>query len=189
MAPLDKITEIAQHFAGLSTKPGDVVIDATAGNGLDTFFLAKKVGKGGKVYSFDIQKEALQKTRDRLSNAGLNQRVELIHTGHEDMATYVTEKVSVVMYNLGYLPGGNKEITTKSYTSIRSLEQALNLLKNSGLVTIVLYPGHEEGCLECKEIISYTANLAANDYLVYHLQVTNRPGNPPELLLIKKTFS
>lgn len=189
MVSLGKITEIAQHFAGLAIEPGDSVIDATAGNGFDTLFLADSVGREGKVYAFDVQDKALQITAEKLQKAGFNDRVKLIHSGHERMAAFTSEKVSVVMYNLGYLPGGNKEITTKSRTSIESLEQALSLLKKDGLITIVLYPGHEEGCLESKEIIKYTADLTSNDYLVYHLRVVNRPGNPPELLVIKKSFS
>lgn len=189
MVALDKITEIAQHFAGLAIEPGDSVIDATAGNGSDTLFLADRVGTEGKVYAFDLQDKALQITADKLQKAGFYDRVKLIHSGHEKMAAFASENVSVVMYNLGYLPGGNKEITTKSSTSIESLEQALNLLTNGGLITIVLYLGHEEGYLESKEILRYTADLASNDYLVYHLQVANRSGNPPELLVIKKSFS
>lgn len=189
MLPLDKITEIAQHFAGLAIEPGDSVIDATAGNGSDTLFLADRVGTEGKVYAFDLQDKALQITADKLQKAGFNERVQLIHSGHERIAAFTFEKVSVVMYNLGYLPGGNKEITTKSSTSIESLKQALKLLKNDGLITIVLYPGHEEGDLENKKILRYTADLASSECLVYHLRVANRSGNPPELLVIKKSFS
>lgn len=189
MVSLDKITEIAQHFAGLAIEPGDFVIDATAGNGFDTLFLADRVGAEGKVYAFDVQDHALQITADKLQKAGFSDRVKLIHSGHERLADFTSDQVSVVMYNLGYLPGGNKEIITKSSTSIESLGQGLNLLKNEGVITIVLYPGHEEGYLESKEIIKYAVDLASNDYLVYHLRVVNRFGSPPELLVIKKSFS
>lgn len=189
MVTMGKTTEIAKHFAGLAIEPGDSVIDATAGNGFDTLFLADVVGREGKVYAFDVQDKALQITADKLQKAGLSDRVMLIHSGHERMAAYISKKVSVVMYNLGYLPGGNKTITTKSSTSIESLKQALGLLKNNGLITIVLYPGHDEGYLESIEIIKYTEGLVSNDYQVYHLRVVNRSGSPPELLVIKKSFS
>ncbi|KNY25363.1 rRNA methylase [Pseudobacteroides cellulosolvens ATCC 35603 = DSM 2933] len=95
----------SHEIVDMVVKEGDTVVDATAGNGNDTVFLAKLVGEKGKVYAFDIQEMALQKTREKLVSQGLTQRVELIRDGHENMSKYISEPVSVVMFNLGYLPG------------------------------------------------------------------------------------
>ena len=49
------------------------------------------------------------------------------------------------MYNLGFLPGGNKEITTLAKTTMKSIEDGLELLDSNGIMTIAVYRGHAEG--------------------------------------------
>lgn len=188
MPRLDSITDMAHYYAGMVIKAGDTVVDATAGNGLDTIFLAQKVGSTGRVISFDIQQEALAITAGKLKAEGLEQRVDLIQKGHEFIENNVTVPLSVVMFNLGFLPGGDKRITTKGKTTISGLKQSLNLLEAGGLITIVLYPGHDEGKNEKAEVLATCKILPAAIFAVLHVTVCNRANNPPELVVIQKNL-
>ena len=65
----------AHYLVQKVLKPGDWAIDATAGNGKDTLFLAKTVTKSGQVFAFDIQDQALEMTRNLLAvNNALTRR-------------------------------------------------------------------------------------------------------------------
>ena len=46
-------------------KPGETVVDATAGNGHDTIFLSRLVGPSGRVIAFDIDPQARIETEAR----------------------------------------------------------------------------------------------------------------------------
>ena len=107
-----QITEYCHHILEEYIEEGDICIDATAGNGGDTEFLCKKVGETGKVYAFDVQEMAIAHTRERLERANLSARAELILDGHEKMQTYVKEEAKAIIFNFGYLPGGDHEIAT-----------------------------------------------------------------------------
>jgi len=161
-------------------------VDATAGNGWDTLFLARLVGPDGRVYAFDIQQAALDETAALLRKNKLLERVDLIHAGHEAMASYVKEPVAAVMFNLGYLPGGDHSIVTRPESTLRGLAAALQLLKPGGLATLVLYPGHAEGKKEKEALLEYCCGLDASTFGVVHARLLNREKPPPELLLVKK---
>ncbi len=186
MISIKKIVELAHYMVGLVIKEGDYVIDATAGNGYDTLFLAEKVGPGGHVYAYDIQEEALVKTAERLKEKKLDTRVTLIQDGHEKLLHYVTEPVSAVMYNLGYLPGSNRRVTTETASTLASFEQALNLINPGGVITIVLYPGHFKGRREKEALLPVCNSLSLSDYAVLHIKLVNQANDPPELLVIQK---
>ncbi len=188
MLKIRKITELAHHYLQLNVREGDRVIDATAGNGIDTLFLAGIVGKSGHVYAFDIQSEALAATEKKLTENRLKGRVTLINDGHEKLDLYVRDQIAAVIYNLGYLPGGNKDKTTKHETTISSLGIALRLLKNEGLAVLVLYPGHGEGKTEKSQLIKYCDQLSPREYNVLHLRLINQPNEPPELLVIQRNL-
>src|SRR5690606_3119323 len=101
---------------------GMVAVDATAGNGYDTVFLAGRVGPTGRVYAFDIQEEALRETRARITEQGLADRVELIHAGHERLLEYVNGPINAMVFNLGYRPRGDKRVITRPETTIEALK-------------------------------------------------------------------
>jgi predicted methyltransferase len=183
---LKKITELAHQMADLVLEKGDRAIDATAGNGNDTVFLAQKVGPSGHVYAFDIQEAALAKVREKLQGKGLTEQVTLLNRSHDKISGLVAGPVSIVMYNLGYLPGGSREVTTEAVSVLNSLRQALAMLKPGGLVTIVLYPGHVQGRREKELILPYCKGLQASDFSVLHLELINQASFPPELLVIQK---
>ena len=183
---IKRITELAQLHADLAIAEGDTVVDATAGNGNDTLFLAEKTGPTGQVYAFDTQGEALTVTEEKLKQHNLLARVTLIRAGHEELTRYVSDPVSVIMYNLGYLPGGNKQITTDYSSLAASLEQGLTLLKPGGVITIVLYPGHDAGRIEKEKLFSFCAVMPSSEYAVLSSRLVNQAGDPPELIIMQK---
>lgn len=140
----------------LFLKAGDKVIDATAGNGYDTLFLAQTVGPSGHVIAFDIQACALANTKMLLEKHGILKGVLLVHAGHEDMLMYTPSEwhkdVKAIVFNLGYLPKGDKTITTMTSNTLKALNVALRLLHPEGALWVVVYPGHEEGKREAQAI-------------------------------------
>lgn len=176
----------AKKLMARAVSAGDICIDATCGNGHDTVFLAQLVGETGKVYAFDIQQEALACTRSRLAAENLARRVELIEAGHEELLAYVHEEVSGVMFNLGYLPGGDKEVITQPETTVRALEAARSLLRPLGLITVVIYTGHPGGREEAAAVEQWAAGLPQGGWDVARLTFPNRQHHPPYLLAIQR---
>ena len=146
---MKRVTELAHEAVRAVVVPGDTVVDATVGNGHDTLFLAHCVQPGGKVYGFDVQEEALSAARGRLAAAEVGEAwLHLVHEGHEEMARIVEGPVAAVMFNLGYLPGGDHAVTTRPQTTRRALEQGMDLLRPGGVITVVCYRGHPGGVEE-----------------------------------------
>lgn len=165
---------------------GAVVVDATAGNGRDSVFLAELVGDKGRVYSFDIQKKAIENTERRLSEKNLLKRVKLIEDSHSKLEKYINEKeIDGMIFNLGYLPGGNKGIVTRSEPTLSALEKGLDLLKTGGIIVLVIYTGHPGGREELNGILGLSAELSADEYNVLRYHFINQE-NPPQLLAVIK---
>ncbi len=183
---LTKITEVNKLFIEDVINDGDVVIDATMGNGYDTKYLAEKVGEDGFVYSFDIQEEAIKSTKKRLEKANLIDRVKLILDGHENIEKYVDKEVSCVLFNLGYLPRADHNIITKPDTTLKALESSLKLLKPHGIVSLAIYTGHEGGEQERNSVYEYVQNLDQKEFNVLESKFINQINNPPQLILIEK---
>lgn len=167
-------------------KDGDVVLDCTVGNGKDTLKLAKKVGKSGKVYGFDIQKKALNIAKNLLESENLLNRVDLIESSHENIDSYISSKLDFIIYNLGYLPKGDKNIKTNSQSTIISLKKSLKLLKNNGIILITSYTGHEGGMEEKESIEKLLSKLNQKDYNVLKYDFINQGNCPPILYGIEK---
>ncbi len=167
---------------------GDTVIDATVGNGKDTILLASLVGNLGKVYGFDIQKEALETAEQKLLLTGLLPQTELIHDGHEKTDQYLPEntEISAAVFNLGYLPSGDKSIITKPDTTLQAIEQSLNVLRKGGIISIMVYYGHDGGLEEKTKVDSYITGLSQKAYQVLEYKYVNQKNNPPYLYLIEK---
>lgn len=165
---------------------GDIVIDATAGNGHDTLLLAQCVGETGRVLAFDIQAAAIEATKTRLIQHDLLSRVSLIQAGHERMAEFAPSGVAAVVFNLGYLPRGDKAITTLPETSLQAIQSTLNLLKINGLLLVVVYDGHETGKREKTQILDFFAQLPSHQFRVLQYGFLNRHNCPPMVILVEK---
>jgi len=142
----------AQKFAKKHLSLGSIAIDATCGNGFDTLFLAEHVGSSGVVYGIDIQVRAIENVRQKLSEQGTLPQCRLVNDSHSKLGSIVDAehvgRVSVIMFNLGYLPFGDKAIVTTPETTLAGLEQALTLLESGGLISLLAYPGHAGGLVE-----------------------------------------
>ena len=183
---IKKITDVNKIFLEKIIEKGDTVIDATMGNGYDTVYLGNLVGENGKVYAFDVQEEALISTRKKVIRDNMEDRVELILDGHENLDKYVKENVSCIVFNLGYLPRAKHVIITKPDTTLEAIKKGLNLLKPNGIMSIAAYIGHEGGLEEKNYICEYLNNLDQQEYNVLHMEFTNQINNPPQLILVEK---
>ncbi|NPV26241.1 MAG: methyltransferase domain-containing protein [Firmicutes bacterium] len=178
--------QLAHRYLAEVVCAGDKVIDATAGNGHDTCFLARLVGPAGKVYAFDIQAGALQRTAGRLAEAEVIDRVKLICASHEQMEDFVSEPVSAVMFNLGYLPGSDHKIITQPASTLRALAAATRLLQVGGLITVVVYPGHPGGLDESRAVDDWVAGLAQAQWDVVKFSFPNRVHHSPYLIVVQR---
>ncbi|AND84913.1 methyltransferase domain-containing protein [Clostridium tyrobutyricum] len=177
---------IAKDICRKKINKGDIVVDATMGNGNDTLFLSELVGDSGKVYAFDIQQTALKNTYEKISKNGILQHVKLINDSHENMDMYINDKVKLVIFNLGYLPKGDHSITTTADTTLLGLKKALDLIEANGIVILVVYYGHEEGNHERDALEDYIKNLNQRTYNVVKLCFANQVNSPPMLIIIEK---
>ena len=166
--------------------PGAVAVDATMGNGRDTRWLCEMVGPEGRVYAFDIQQEAVDRTRSLLQSEGLSERATLFCRGHQHMAEWVTEPVDAVMFNLGWLPGAQHSVTTQAGTTLQAVDAALSLLKPGGLLTICVYPGHGEGARELEALTGWASRLEPRSFDALRKCYMNQPNDPPQLIAVKR---
>lgn len=167
-------------------QPGDAVIDATLGNGHDACMLAELVGESGHVIGFDIQPDAVARTAEALRAAGLSERCELHAVGHQRMLDYVSGPVRAVVFNLGWLPGGDKSVTTRWETTQTAIEAALSLLLPGGVCTVCAYPGHAAGDEERRQLMTWLASLRPQAFNVLHHRFLNAGPGAPECFIIQK---
>ena len=173
--------EMAHDFLSQVITPEDIVVDATMGNGYDTLFLAKLAKQ---VYAFDIQEQALEKTSQRIQEAGLT-NVDLILQGHETVDQFVTE-VKAAIFNLGYLPSADKSIITQPQTTLEALEKLCQMLVKGGRIVIMIYYGHEGGDIERDAVMDYVSQLPQQEYTATIYRTLNQINNPPFLVMIEK---
>ena len=178
---MKKPLEMAHDFLTQVITKDDVVVDATMGNGHDTLFLAKLAKQ---VYAFDIQEQALEKTSQRLQEAGLS-NVELLLQGHETVDQFVTE-VKAAIFNLGYHPSADKSIITRPHTTIEALEKLCHMLVKGGRMAIMIYYGHEGGDIERDAVMDYVSKLPQQEYTATIYRTLNQVNNPPFLVMIEK---
>ena len=178
---------LSHIYINKQVKPGDIVIDATAGRGRDTALLAQLVGENGKVLAFDVQQEALDSTKELLKSKDLYTRTTLILDSHSNMENYAEkETVSCIVFNLGWLPGGDHSIFTQSNTSVKAIEAGLNLLQVGGVMSICIYYGKDCGYKERDTLLEFLPTLDHQKYSVIISDFVNRPNDPPIAVYIKK---
>lgn len=185
------VLSFAHYLIKQRVQPGDRVIDATIGNGHDTLFLADLVGDRGFVYGFDIQEQARKHTTERLVEAGHDlDRIRLVLDSHENMLQHVPVsdhgQIAAIMFNLGYLPGADKSVITQPDSTLSALDSALELLRPQGIVTMVLYPGHDGGDIEAMAVENHTRQLPQSAAQVLCYRFLNNHPRAPYLIAIEK---
>lgn len=159
-------------------KEGITAVDYTMGNGHDTAFLSHAVGESGKVFAFDIQESALVSTADNLKKEGCPSNYKLICASHHRVKEFVHEPVKVGMFNLGYLPGGDKRITTLRETTLGAVKAAIELMDSDSALLIAVYPGHEEGEIEGEMLTELFASYSRYKYCIGKFRLCNSPTSP-----------
>ena len=186
------VTDRCHMILAQYISPGDTVIDCTCGNGGDTLFLAKATGSSGKVLAFDVQEQAINNTRTLLKGHGLESNVILIHDSHDDLKNNFDrlskqtdlKKPSVIMFNLGYLPGADHEKVTETKSTISAVKQSLGLLADGGILSVITYPGHDEGACEDAELSQLFSELSPASSEVLVIDQHNR-AKAPKMYLVK----
>ena len=145
----------------------------------------------GHVFGFDIQALALENTSRRLRDAGLEDRVALFAASHAAMSAHIPEhlqgKIKAIMFNLGYLPGGDKTLVTQAGSTVAAVEAACRLLAGQGAISIMAYPGHAGGDREASELDQYLRALQTQaGFAVECLFSQHHRANAPRLFIIRK---
>lgn len=183
-----RLTEQAHRELDKIIHAGDFVIDATLGNGYDTQFFAQKVGNDGRVYAFDIQKESIEQSTRLLEKQQLLSRVIFTQSCHSKMLEHVPVtmlgKIKAVIFNLGYLPGGDKKIITQPDSTLSALKQAHLCLSDDGIISLIAYRGHDGGQREFEEI----EKLTEKENWSVQKKPSNQAPDSPVLFLIGKAY-
>ena len=178
---------LAHKFIKEHVKPGDFCMDATAGKGRDTLLLCQLVGPTGKILALDIQPEAIQQTEQLLKAHHMDTVAHVICDDHCNLAAYAEpESVDCIVFNLGWLPGGNHQIYTRPATSIPAIQAGLTLLKPGGIMSLCIYYGKENGFTERDAVLNFLQSIDPSVYTVIVSQFHNRAGNPPIPVCILK---
>ena len=175
-----------KQFISTHIKEGGTVVDFTMGNGYDTLWLSRAVGENGKVYAFDIQQAALDSTAAMLEKEGAAKNYTLILDSHHNVKNYVKEPICAGLFNLGYLPGGDKTITTLHETSLAAIAAGIDLLDADGAILCAVYPGHAEGTLEGELIEEMLSKLDRKKICATKFKIVNSPTSPFFFLIEKK---
>lgn len=167
-------------------KPGDRAADATIGNGWDTLKLCELVGESGKVYGFDIQEKAVLTTKERLAKAGFMERAELFCCSHSEAGERIHENIQAFTMNLGYLPGGDKQIVTRSESTVAALKVLTQLLSSGGLGLVLIYYGHPGGKEEKEAVETFMQEMPSGWGEILRTEIVNRKNCPPILYIMEK---
>jgi predicted methyltransferase len=183
-----RLTESAHEAVRGVIRPGEFAVDATAGNGRDTRFLAELVGPTGHVFSLDIQPEALARTAVAVRGTD---NVTLLLRDHRELRDVIPEsacgRVAAVMFNLGYLPGASREVRTRPESTLRGITAALGLLRPGGVLTVLAYTGHTGGREEADAVAGFLASLTGPEFRASEPHATDRPAHP-RLFVVHKSF-
>ncbi len=182
---MENILDFSKTIMKSKAKDGALYADFTCGNGNDTLFLAT-LSENCRVIGFDIQQSAIKNTHALLDKHNIK-NVTLINDSHDNLDKYLTSPFEIGVFNLGYLPHGDKALTTKTETTVSAIKKALNFLSKDGVLIIVLYPGHEEGFRESKAVEKYLCSLSGSEFNVVKYDFINKK-NPPFLIAVERFF-
>lgn len=167
-----------KYFLSQHLHEGVTAADFTMGNGHDTLYLSRAVGETGKVYAFDIQRQALESTEKLLIESDAPRNWTLILDSHANLLEHISEPLRVGVFNLGWLPGAEKTITTRRESTLTAVQGAISLLDHDGILLVAVYPGHEEGRLEGEMLDEYFSTLSRFQYCAAKLRIVNSPDSP-----------
>jgi hypothetical protein len=193
--PRISLVNIAHNLVRDVLFPGDFAIDATVGNGHDTSFLVEQVSPTGGVFGFDIQQAAIDSTWLKMESccnlSALTERLTLVQTSHADMAEIIPAKyhgnIKACMFNLGYLPGGDKGIITQTDSTITALNIVSRMLSSNGIITVMAYPGHKGGDLETDQVKTWCEQLDEDQFKISIIYSSKNKESAPRLFVIRKT--
>ncbi|WP_404429035.1 class I SAM-dependent methyltransferase [Sutcliffiella horikoshii] len=187
---LERVLPYSKKIMKFALSEGDIAVDCTVGNGHDTLFLSELVGETGHVYGFDIQAEALRNTKSLLAEHGVESRVTLIEDSHAEILQRIpSEKHHLIrgaIFNLGYLPGGDKEIVTVPESTIGAVDSLLSVMEKEAVIVLVIYHGHPEGQVERDALLDYVTKLDQKKAHVLQYRFMNQINNPPFIIAIEK---
>lgn len=190
MKYLGNVVNAFKVLSGTYLKEGMTVLDATCGNGNDSLYLKKLIGTRGVLYAVDVQEDAISATRRLFEEHGFveDEALKLVLGSHDDLSFLeISDRLlDLAVYNLGFLPKGNKQITTEYDTTLKSLEQVLNYLKSGGLVFVLCYVGHNSGKLEAEHLGRFLTTLDQKFFDVARFEFVNQKNDPPLMWIVEK---
>lgn len=172
------LLELQKSFLLRHISQGDTVADFTMGNGHDTLWLSNTVGENGKVYAFDIQNQALESTRKLLETEAKYNNWQLFLRSHSECDECIKTPIKAGVFNLGYLPGSDKTVTTLRETTRVAVEKAISLLDTDGILIIAVYPGHDEGTAEGDMLAQMLSQYNRRKYCCSCFKILNSPTSP-----------
>jgi len=185
-----RLTDKVHLALSKTLNEGHIAIDATAGNGHDTLFLAQHIGLSGHVYAFDIQQQALQSSQKLLGEHRCNTPVTWLCTGHENLLKHIMPNhhghIQAITFNLGYLPNSDKSTTTHGESTLTALQAGISILAVEGIISILAYTGHEGGRKETEIVKTWAKNLDYRFEVSIYIPENTRTS-PPEWIYIKKS--
>lgn len=191
--PLMEMTRRAIAAALAAARKTDApffIVDATAGNGHDTLFLARETGNTGHVFAFDVQESAIINARKRLEEADFGDRVTFIHAGHETSGEILPAKshgnLWAATFNLGYLPGSDKNVITVSDTTIPALEALMTIAAHGCVISVHAYRGHDGGEEEFQRVAAWLREIPWEEWRVAKYSFINKIKNKETLFLLEK---
>ncbi|MFH1301173.1 MAG: class I SAM-dependent methyltransferase [Planctomycetota bacterium] len=186
---MTRLTDQAHELITIILQQGETAIDATAGNGHDTLFLCQTVGPAGRVFALDIQQAALDQTASALERAGFS-NCELLCCDHSQLGEIISadllQQIGAIMFNLGYLPGGDHTKITQQHSTLTALKASLNLLRSGGILTILAYPGHPGGAEETAAVSDLLARLDPAAYAKEVIFALSESASAPRLFVVRK---
>ena len=183
-----RATQLVHALLEMYVQPGDRVLDATCGNGHDTAFLAAQCGASGRVLAIDVQESAVQATMRRIREAGLSDRVDLHQSSHDNEALLAAwdGPLRCAVFNLGYLPGSDKTVTTLPETTIRAHDLVSRMLEPGGAIVTTVYIGHPGGSEEADALLAWAQNLDGGQWSVARHEWINQDSSSPFILIIQR---
>lgn len=180
MIAKEKYYEIVDEILKNDFK-GKSAVDATMGMGNDTEKLLKVVGEKGKVFAFDVQDQSINYCKEKFKNIS---NLEILKISHEFID--ILENFDLAIYNLGYLPGSDKSVTTMAMSTVISLMKATQLINKGGIIVVVSYLGHENSQEERDSLEKFLKSLDQKKFIVEKREFFNQINNPPIVYVLEK---